>query len=102
MKEFTNLRKNIRGGIDADYSGHPYTLDTEEAAKALAGEFGAIAELSPDDQARKAQVEKSAANAPHKAYLLETDWYVLRYSETGKAVPGDVLTKRAAARAAIS
>jgi len=101
MKEFTNIRKNIIGGIDADYNGHPYTLDTEEAEKALSGALGVVAELSADDLTRKAQAEKTAANADHKAYLLETDWYVQRYSETGKAVPGDVLTKRAAARAAI-
>ena len=54
------------------------------------------------DQAAIESGKKEAANAEHKAYLLETDWYVTRYSETGKAVPGDVLTKRAAARAAMA
>jgi len=33
-----------------------------------------------------------------KRYLAETDWYVSREAETGKAVPSDVLTKRAQAR----
>jgi hypothetical protein len=46
--------------------------------------------------------KKEAANATHKAYLLETDWYVMRYSETGKAVPQEILQKRAEARAAIA
>lgn len=32
-------------------------------------------------------------------YLSETDWYVIRKSETGLAVPEDVLALRAAARA---
>ena len=40
-------------------------------------------------------------NNLNRAYLSETDWYVTRKAETGKAVPEDVLTKREAARAAI-
>jgi len=35
------------------------------------------------------------------AYLAETDWYVIRYTETGAAIPQDILDARAAARAAI-
>lgn len=31
-------------------------------------------------------------------YLQETDWYAARKAETGKAIPDDVLTKRAQAR----
>ena len=33
-----------------------------------------------------------------KRYLAETDWYVARKSETDKAIPSDILTKRAQAR----
>ena len=33
-----------------------------------------------------------------KKYLTDTDWYVTRKAETGKAVPEDILTKRAQAR----
>ena len=33
-----------------------------------------------------------------KRYLAETDWYVARKSETDKAIPDDVLAKRAQAR----
>jgi hypothetical protein len=33
-----------------------------------------------------------------KKYLAETDWYVHRKGETGKAIPSDVLTKREQAR----
>ena len=31
-------------------------------------------------------------------YLKETDWYATRKAETGKAIPNDILTKRAQAR----
>ena len=34
-------------------------------------------------------------------YLASTDWYITRHAETGVAVPADVTTARAAARAAI-
>ena len=39
----------------------------------------------------------------HKArqYLADTDWYVTRKAETGKAIPDDVLTKREEARAKV-
>lgn len=40
-------------------------------------------------------------NEANKAYLAQTDWYVTRKAETGKAIPEDVLTQREAARAAI-
>lgn len=35
------------------------------------------------------------------AYLASTDWYVVRFAETGAAVPEDVGVARAAARARI-
>ena len=34
-------------------------------------------------------------------YLASTDWYITRHSETGVAVPDEITTARAAARAAI-
>ena len=40
-------------------------------------------------------------NATSQAYLASTDWYITRHAETGVAVPADVTTARAAARAAI-
>jgi hypothetical protein len=41
------------------------------------------------------------ANVIHQAYLASTDWYITRHAETAVAVPADVTTARAAARAAI-
>ena len=31
-------------------------------------------------------------------YLAETDWYVVRFAETGEPIPEDILAARAAAR----
>lgn len=36
------------------------------------------------------------------AYMDQTDWYTSRKSETGAAIPGDVVTKRAETRERIS
>jgi len=41
-------------------------------------------------------------NLSNRAYLKETDWYVTRKAETGKAIPEDILAKREAARSAIA
>ena len=40
-------------------------------------------------------------NSESLEYLKSTDWYITRNAETGVAVPADVTTARAAARAAI-
>ena len=39
------------------------------------------------------------AKAEAKAYLASTDWYVVRLTETGVAIPEEVSIKRAEARA---
>tara|TARA_R110000744_G_scaffold352500_1_gene458619 strand:+ start:346 stop:714 length:369 start_codon:yes stop_codon:yes gene_type:complete len=41
-------------------------------------------------------------NFQSKMYLAETDWYVIRKTETGTAIPTDILVARADARAAIT
>ena len=40
-------------------------------------------------------------NSDSLAYLSSTDWYAIRYAETGVAVPADISSARAAARTAI-
>ena len=40
-------------------------------------------------------------NETSQAYLASTDWYITRHAETAVAVPADVTTARAEARAAI-
>lgn len=37
-----------------------------------------------------------------RQYLADTDWYAARLTETGKAIPEDVLAKRQAAREILS
>ena len=55
-------------------------------------------EYTDAEIAANAQAE---TNATSQAYLASTDWYITRHAETGVAVPANVTTARAAARAAI-
>jgi hypothetical protein len=40
----------------------------------------------------------ASENYAARKYLAETDWYVTRKAETGKAIPDDIATKRQEAR----
>tara|TARA_R110002074_G_scaffold399766_2_gene593586 strand:+ start:446 stop:814 length:369 start_codon:yes stop_codon:yes gene_type:complete len=44
---------------------------------------------------------QSQTNLESQFHLLETDWYVVRKSETGASIPTHILASRAAAREAI-
>ena len=48
-----------------------------------------------------AQKLQEKINQEALQYLAETDWYVVRSTETGAAIPQEVLDERAAARARI-
>jgi len=79
----------------------PPSLDNADYVKVVAW----IAEgNTPDAQYTDAEIAANAQaelNATSQAYLASTDWYITRHAETGVAVPADVTTARAAARAAI-
>ena len=44
---------------------------------------------------------QAETNATSQAYLASTDWYITRHAETAVAVPEEITTARASARAAI-
>jgi hypothetical protein len=53
---------------------------------------------NPPPTAEKIQAK---ANADSRAYLASTDWYVVRFAETGVEIPSDILAARQAARESI-
>ena len=58
-----------------------------------------ILSITDDEIAEKRVLEEQVlSNENNKAYLKETDWYVSRLAETGKAIPEDILQKRQEAR----
>lgn len=53
------------------------------------------------DPAKIAAAQQANANTQGRAYLLSTDWYIIRFQETGVAVPADIASARQAARESI-
>jgi hypothetical protein len=48
------------------------------------------------------QLAQEQVNNAARAYLASTDWYVVRFLESGIAVPSEVTAQRAAARASVN
>ena len=67
-------------------------------------ESGDTVEDMPKLERREPTAEEIANNLvamqnyDARKYLADTDWYVTRKAETGKAIPDDILTKRQEAR----
>ena len=62
-------------------------------------DWGQVITADSKEQAAADAARESAREAALR-YLAETDWYVIRASDTGKAVPKDVAKRRAEARKA--
>lgn len=56
--------------------------------------------LADPAQPTEEQLQQQA-NTQARAYLAETDWYVIRLQETGEPVPEEVMVERAEARARV-
>ena len=107
--------------VDGDGRVGEYTFPANLWAMQLNGNEGQAewtdgpnTDITPDDVAQyvtmweanapEAEAEPTAqevTNSESMGYLDSTDWYAIRYAETGVAVPSDVTTARAAARSAI-
>lgn len=77
-------------GFDTDQL-HLVTPDMVEMTDA---EFQEFCNPTPTPEQLAEQAEAEALR-----YLADTDWYVVRLTETGVAIPEEVITKRAEARA---
>ena len=69
--------------------------------KVEAGAFVALRPPPAPTAEEIAALAQAATNRQARAYLASTDWYVVRFTEVGVAVPSEITTARAAARAAI-
>jgi hypothetical protein len=67
-------------------------------------EGGAFVALPPPPAPTAEEIAaaaQAATNRQARAYLSSTDWYIVRFAESGVAVPSEITTARAAARASI-
>ena len=76
-----------------DYSDELYFKTEQDEAPYV------VYTRKPDEMI--AATRQSKINEQSRRYLLETDWYVSRFSETGVAIPDDIKAKRQAARDAV-
>lgn len=70
-------------------------LDDDSFAHLLP--VGSVAITDEEAEALR-PIPQADPKADARAYLNATDWYVIRFAETGVPIPEDVTTGRAAAR----
>ena len=106
--------KTTRGFYDAAIHGDNMPADVveitaEEHAALLEGQSnGKVIDFDeagrpflaepPPPSAEQIQAQ---VNAEARAYLLQTDWYVIRLQETGQVIPDNILQSRAEARSRV-
>ena len=89
--------EKYRYGVDPVPDG--MVLDGEILRQMTQAEAVAAGQMTEEEAAVR---ERDEAIAALTAYLSSTDWYAVRYAETGVAIPEDLSARRAAARARIS
>lgn len=77
----------------ADYSEETYFRTEQDSAPYV------VFTKKPDEMIEKAR--QSKVNQEALDYLKSTDWYVARFSETGKEIPEEIKQKRQEARDSI-
>lgn len=71
-------------------------ISCDEEGNAAGGYYEVVA------RTENTAAEKQARIAQNQAYLDETDWYVIRHTETGALIPEEITTRRNQAREEIS
>jgi hypothetical protein len=94
------IEKIIDGQVH--YINENYDKIMEEKKKRELENPPHILDISPEEFGIIVENDKRrASNEENKKYLSDTDWYVTRLQETGKAIPEEVLQKRQEARDSI-
>lgn len=86
--------------VDGIISGYEYHEDgtyTAEEAESMM-KYGTT--TPSDSQVQELDNESATfrSNKDARKYLADTDWYVVRKTETGEAIPDDITTARQEAR----
>ena len=104
------LKEGVRleSGIKPDL-GFPYDILHYDDAVQVKSYQGVESDLTSDEMAaienfitNVVEDPQAKLNSQALEFLGWTDWYAVRAAETGVAVPADIISKRAAARAVIS
>jgi hypothetical protein len=94
----TNRIVNLyQNRIEAPIAGNPNNLIYE--VEILPSGFTHLIEGMYFDTVKKEICHSQLSlNIASKLYLASTDWYAIRYAETGKPIPVDIAEKRQQAR----
>lgn len=95
--------------IDVQVKCHSYDQVQMDMLRADLGDdaanqaeiFAAVESNFKPPVPKSAEDMQAEINAESLAYLASTDWMVIRFAETGVAIPAEVMTKRQTARDAV-
>ena len=85
----------IKGGLQYD----EMIEDTEHSVSDYMQVNGEFVQISSDEAIKQRKVERIAEL---QNYLTATDWYAVRFAETGVEIPDEIKVERQAAREEIS
>lgn len=86
--------------VEITVEQHAALIEGHSQGKVISADVGGRPVLQ-DPPAPTPEQEQERISAEARAYLAETDWYVIRLQETGEHVPDEILSERAAARARV-
>lgn len=97
--------KNVANGLNFQVSELPEVYPPEwgkAAYQEVIGDEETIIEHAQEYEIVEEEIEDPKIKSDALAYLASTDWYVVRFAETGKEIPDEVMIERAHARKAAS
>jgi hypothetical protein len=98
QQRYINMKKIIKANGNITFVNEKY-LDAILEEGDVIDENYVVDKTPPAPTAEEIQEDNQrAVRDAAKKYLADTDWYATRKAETGKAIPEDVLAKRAQAR----
>lgn len=96
-----SIHQNIpEDAVDVSDADYKYLFDGQSNGQIIVPDASGNPVLKDAPAPTPEHIQKQN-NIKARNYLAETDWYVIRKTETGDAIPQEILDKRAAARASI-
>jgi hypothetical protein len=99
---FSLTSKNLESFIEMDDKSHMEIVDkANQEGKLIKGDKNGNPVLVDPPPPTEEEVNRNRISELEN-YLKKTDWYVIRYADSGTSIPDEIKQKRAAARIEIS
>ena len=86
--------------VEISAAEHQALINGQSEGKRITADENGFPVLSDPPAPTAAEIQ-AQINAEHRAYLASTDWYIVRFAETGVAIPDEIKIARQAARDSI-